>query len=393
MIVSWTCHRESLIPAHSSRPGGATVRRGGARPRRDVRDRLQQRVHVDRLTPPLTAVSLPLHQIGELSARALLFAIVDDSPEGGATAQWAPIVSRLCAIRGVAALTGLGLAVEVGDWDRFTGSSIGAYLGLVPSDSSSGASRNQGPITKTRNTHARALLVEAAWQHARPLRAPGKALATRRAGLSPAVRARGQAADRRLHRRWTTMQARQKRPRSSRSPPPGDWPAGAGAWPPARLTGSTGQPQSPQTRCRPRAGLAPQDRPQRPRSSADSVPSASVLALTDMPLSIARSITSDGARIPTLNSTAKPSDHPARRRYTQTAHRRSWPTIPSQTHPGPHRAITRPTARHPNRATRCGSQWLGRGCGVASLKVVCDGRAGRRTQPGSTVDHGGVSVP
>jgi transposase len=125
--------------------------------------------------------------------------------------QWAPIVSRLGAIRGVATLTGLGLAVEIGDWDRFTGASIGAYLGLVPSESSSGAGRNQGSITKTGNTHARRLLVEAAWQHARPLpRTPGKAVTLRRAGLAPAVRARGVAADRRLRRRWLALEARKK---------------------------------------------------------------------------------------------------------------------------------------------------------------------------------------
>jgi transposase len=126
--------------------------------------------------------------------------------------EWAPMVSRLGAVRGIATLTGLGLAVEIGDWDRFTGSSIGAYLGLVPSESSSGASRAQGSITKTGNTHARRLLVEAAWHHQKPLRAPGKALTLRRAGLSPAVRARGEAADARLHHRWTTMTTRKKRP-------------------------------------------------------------------------------------------------------------------------------------------------------------------------------------
>ena len=126
--------------------------------------------------------------------------------------QWAPIVNRLCAVRGVATLTGLGLAVEIGDWDRFDGASIGAYLGLVPTESSSGSSRSQGSITKTGNTHARRLLVEAAWQHQRPLRAPGKALRARRDLLSPAVRARGEAADRRLHQRWQAMTARRKPP-------------------------------------------------------------------------------------------------------------------------------------------------------------------------------------
>jgi transposase len=126
--------------------------------------------------------------------------------------QWAPIVNRLCAVRGIATLTGLGLAVEIGDWERFDGASIGAYLGLVPSESSSGASRSQGSITKTGNTHARRLLVEAAWQQQRPLRAPSKALRQRRDLVSPAVRARAQAADRRLHQRWQAMQARKKPP-------------------------------------------------------------------------------------------------------------------------------------------------------------------------------------
>jgi transposase len=133
----------------------------------------------------------------------------------GATAadsQWAPIVNRLCAVRGIATLTGLGLAVEIGDWERFDGASIGAYLGLVPTESSSGANRSQGSITKTGNTHARRLLVEAAWQHQRPLRAPGKALRARRDLVSPAVRARGEAADRRLHQRWQAMAARRKTP-------------------------------------------------------------------------------------------------------------------------------------------------------------------------------------
>jgi transposase len=126
--------------------------------------------------------------------------------------RWAPIVARLGAIRGIATLTGFGLAVEIGDWDRFTGASIGAYLGLVPSESSSGASRNPGSITKTGNTHARRLLVEAAWQHQRLLRPASKAVAARRAVLSPALRARGEAADQRLHHRWTTMAARKKEP-------------------------------------------------------------------------------------------------------------------------------------------------------------------------------------
>ena len=75
-------------------------------------------------------------------------------------------------------MTAFSLAVEIGDWDRFTGASIGAYLGLVPSEHSSGASRSQGPITKTGNSHVRRLLVEAAWHHRKTYR-PGVVLRRR----------------------------------------------------------------------------------------------------------------------------------------------------------------------------------------------------------------------
>ena len=66
--------------------------------------------------------------------------------------EFTPVVHRLCCLRGVSTLTGFGLAVEIGDWHRFTGSTIGAYLGLVPTESSSGGQRSQGSITKTGNT-------------------------------------------------------------------------------------------------------------------------------------------------------------------------------------------------------------------------------------------------
>ena len=90
-----------------------------------------------------------------------------------ADSEFTPVVHRLGCLRGVATLTGFALAVEIGDWDRLTGASIGPYLGLVPTESSSGGNRSQGSITKTGNTHARRLLVEAAWHHRKPYRAPG----------------------------------------------------------------------------------------------------------------------------------------------------------------------------------------------------------------------------
>ncbi|NHU48794.1 IS110 family transposase [Rhodococcus sp. A14] len=131
--------------------------------------------------------------------------------EMAATSIYTPVVTRLGCLRGVAALTVFALAVEIGDWQRLTGRSIGAYLGLVPSESSSGAMRSQGAITKTGNGHARRLLIEAAWQHRRPYR-PGVALRRRWDHAGPAARARGQQGNRRLHARWNDFDQRHKRP-------------------------------------------------------------------------------------------------------------------------------------------------------------------------------------
>jgi transposase len=124
---------------------------------------------------------------------------------------YTPVVTRLGCLRGVATLTAFGLAVEIGDWHRFTGRSIGAFLGLVPSESSTGGHRSQGPITKTGNTHARRLLIEAAWHHRPPYR-PGVELRRRWDKASPAARARGQQGTRRLHARWQAFDTRRKQP-------------------------------------------------------------------------------------------------------------------------------------------------------------------------------------
>ena len=61
-----------------------------------------------------------------------------------ADSAFTPVVTRLGCLRGVSTLTAFGLAVEIGDWHRLTGRSIGAYLGLVPTEYSSGATRVPG---------------------------------------------------------------------------------------------------------------------------------------------------------------------------------------------------------------------------------------------------------
>ena len=66
-----------------------------------------------------------------------------------ADSEFTLLVARLGCLRGISTLTGFALAVEIGDWHRFTGNTIGAFVGLVPSEYSSGASRVQGSVTKT----------------------------------------------------------------------------------------------------------------------------------------------------------------------------------------------------------------------------------------------------
>jgi transposase len=127
-----------------------------------------------------------------------------------ARSEFTPMVHRLGCLRGISTLTGFALAVEIGDWSRFTGNTIGSFVGLVPSEYSSGTSRIQGSITKTGNTHVRRLLVEAAWHHRSRYRV-GKTMRDRWQLAPAAARARGDEGNRRLHQRWVRFTERRKK--------------------------------------------------------------------------------------------------------------------------------------------------------------------------------------
>jgi transposase len=130
--------------------------------------------------------------------------------EMAADSEFTAMVRRLGCLRGVSTLTGFALAVEIGDWHRFTGNTISSFVGLVPSEHSSGSSRSQGSITKTGNTHVRRLLVEAAWHHRSRYRV-GKTMRDRWELAPAAARVRGDAGNRRLHQRWVAYIERRKR--------------------------------------------------------------------------------------------------------------------------------------------------------------------------------------
>jgi transposase len=85
------------------------------------------------------------------------------------TEPWCDPVRFLCSFRGIGLLTALGLLAEIGDFRRFSHPrELMSYLGLTPTEYSSGDQQHRGHITKCGNRHARRLLVEAAWhyQHA-----------------------------------------------------------------------------------------------------------------------------------------------------------------------------------------------------------------------------------
>lgn len=130
--------------------------------------------------------------------------------ETAAEGPWAELVAKLRCLRGVDTLTALGLAVEIGDFRRFeTAEAFMGFVGLVPSEHSSGEKRKRGSITKAGNAHARRLLVEAAW-HARRRPKVGYELARRQRGQEPVVIERAWRAQQRLHARWRRMAGRGK---------------------------------------------------------------------------------------------------------------------------------------------------------------------------------------
>lgn len=127
--------------------------------------------------------------------------------------QWAlkPLVLSLMALRGVQLTTAVILAAEIGDFARFTSPrNLMSYLGLVPSEHSSGQRRSQGRITRAGNGHARRIAVEASWNYRFSPRA-SKAIQKRREQVSAEVRSIAEKAELRLSRRFQRLTQRGKK--------------------------------------------------------------------------------------------------------------------------------------------------------------------------------------
>ena len=152
-------------------------------------------------------LAIYLHTVYECSKRvAQLTADIGEL----ATSAWqlAPLVKSLQALRGVRLVNAVTIAAELGDLARFPKpTQLMAYVGLVPTEHSSGESKRRGHITKAGNSHVRRALIEAAWGY-RFSAALSNEIRERNEDVAPPIRAIAWKAQQRLCRRYRRMTQR-----------------------------------------------------------------------------------------------------------------------------------------------------------------------------------------
>lgn len=122
--------------------------------------------------------------------------------------RWAGVVQALMSLRGIDFVAAVTVVAELGDFSRFAHpKELMSYLGLVPSEYSTGESRVQGRITKTGNAHVRRVLIESAWTYRYPARMSHD-ITVRNQGLPKVVRDISWRAQLRLCARYRRFSAR-----------------------------------------------------------------------------------------------------------------------------------------------------------------------------------------
>ncbi|MDQ3320398.1 MAG: IS110 family transposase [Actinomycetota bacterium] len=163
------------------------------------------------LADPLAHRAL-CHTRSHLAAIDAQIAAIDSELEAVASSEpWCDPVRWLRSFRGIGLVTALGLLAEIGDFRRFSHPrELMSYLGLTPSEYSSGDQQHRGHITKMGNRHARRLLVEAAWHYRHPPRHSARARALE-PHVPDVVRSRAWQAQVRLNQRHRTLIGHGKR--------------------------------------------------------------------------------------------------------------------------------------------------------------------------------------
>jgi transposase len=168
-------------------------------------------VRRQRLNDPLSQRAVE-HMLAHLDGLDAQIAALDHELEQIAAREpWSDPVAWLSCFRGISTRTALGLLGEIGDFRRFRSArELMSYLGLTPSEYSSGDQQHRGHITKCGNQHARRLLVEAAWHYRHRPRTGRRA--TKLAERVPGdVSARAWQAQLRLNHRHRTLAQHGKR--------------------------------------------------------------------------------------------------------------------------------------------------------------------------------------
>ena len=125
---------------------------------------------------------------------------------------WAATIARLRCFRGIDTITAYGLCSEIGEFSRFAHPrSLSAFVGIVPSEHTSGEQTRRGPITKAGSAHARRLLVEAA-HHYRYQPAVGARVARRQDGQDPRACEIAWRAQQRLHHQYQHLRVKRGKP-------------------------------------------------------------------------------------------------------------------------------------------------------------------------------------
>jgi transposase len=124
-----------------------------------------------------------------------------------ASPQIQEVVKGLQALRGIAQISAVTIAAELGNISRFEGArQLMGYSGAVPSEDSSGKRKQRGSITKTGNSHLRRIAVEAAWSYRlRP--GVGPALRKRQQGVPEEIKEIAWKAQHRLYKRYSRLSA------------------------------------------------------------------------------------------------------------------------------------------------------------------------------------------
>ena len=149
-------------------------------------------------------------EVDHLEARLQRLELAIDKALTEAPADLKAVIDGLQTLRGLARLTATTIAIEIGSFSRFaTAKQLMAYCGVVPSEHSSGASRRQGAITKTGNSHVRRVLFESAWAYRHRPGLTGRVKKQQKL-VAPSTSEIAWKAQHRLHRRYVALSARGK---------------------------------------------------------------------------------------------------------------------------------------------------------------------------------------